>query len=414
MTKEPIFPPGARRFPTPFAPRPSRRIYPLFLPFSGCPRRCLFCAQDAQTGFAPGPVKERLAQAENDLEDMRRRDLARRGQGPEARASGRGARPSARRPPRSVPRQDAPPELAFYGGTFTALPDNAFDACLDLVRSLTKRGLISGARCSTRPDAALHGPGGENAPGGSSLPSTAGRKRLEAMRTAGFTLVEVGVQSFSDAALAACGRGYDGRAALAALALVREAGLAGGVQLMPGLPGQSQDDAARDIALCREAAPCCVRLYPCLVLKNTGLEDLWRRGGYSPLTLEAALRFLADACLSLEGDGVPVIRMGLAPQAGLGDAVLAGPHLPDLGGAARALALHIHLRQRLAEWRHALPEGGTFARPLLYAPLSLQGLFWGHGASLVGPYAALGLGPDRLRFEERPDFMLCGEDSGGE
>ncbi|MDR2605411.1 MAG: radical SAM protein, partial [Desulfovibrio sp.] len=179
-------------FPSPYpAAHGSRYIIPIFLPFSGCARRCIFCDQRLQSG-----QEERSAAAA--LEQAAGRIDAAAAQGQDAGAGMGGA-----------------PEIAFYGGTFTALADDEFRACLEFVRAHLDLGRISAARCSTRPDK-LDG------------------ARLAAMRAAGISLVELGVQSFQDRALECAGRGYGGAAALDACAAVKEAGFALGIQLMPG------------------------------------------------------------------------------------------------------------------------------------------------------------------------------------
>lgn len=45
-------------FAHPEPPRDRRRIRPVFLPFAGCPHRCLFCDQKAQTGIPAAPLEE--------------------------------------------------------------------------------------------------------------------------------------------------------------------------------------------------------------------------------------------------------------------------------------------------------------------------------------------------------------------
>ena len=172
-------------------------VFSVFIPFFGCPRRCVFCSQHDQTGQQASPLDEILARAANDLR-------ARRAQG---------------RPP---------VELAFYGGTFTALAPRDLDACLDMADSLLRDGCITRFRCSTRPDrldAAL----------------------LARLRRHGCRTVELGIQSFSDTALQASERHYSGRQAAEACRLVRDAGLALGVQLLPGMPGHQPEDFLADV-----------------------------------------------------------------------------------------------------------------------------------------------------------------------
>jgi histone acetyltransferase (RNA polymerase elongator complex component) len=352
--------PYRHRFSTPFPEPPQRgaRIWPVFLPFSGCPRRCLFCSQEAQTGTGQRGIAQALDQAERELSRLW--------------AAGR------RRPL----------ELAFYGGTFTALPQEDMDACLAFAARWRERGLAQGLRCSTRPDAVTP-------------------PLLEKLRRWGCHTVELGEQSFTDAALRAAHRGYTGQCAEDACRMVKEAGLGLGVQLLPGMPGHSDAAAREDIARCVAIGPAFTRLYPCLVLEGTGLAQLWRKGLYAPWELEPTVDFLAWACRELGAAGIAVIRMGLAEEPGLAEQVVAGPRHPDMGGMARGRALFAHIAEQLRLFRAAMPQGDLQSAPLLlYAPSRLQGQFWGHRAELVGAYAGLGLKKSAVQWWHMHFFMV--------
>ncbi len=338
------------RFNHPEPPRPAQAsrtsIVPVFLPFAGCPQRCLFCDQTAQTGQAPEP-----------LEGIFDRLNARLSQTADA------------------PTQ----ELAFYGGTFTALPAPWPQRFVSLAGRFLASGRLSRVRCSTRPDAV-------------------DPAQLAELKALGLSLVELGVQSFDDAALLASRRGYDGQTARRACATVREAGLGLGIQLMPGLPGHSPHAFQADIAQAASFAPELARLYPCLVLANTPLADAWRAGAYAPWALDATVDALGHALLTLWAAGVPAARIGLAEQEGLG--VLAGPRHPALGQLARSRALLLHVRQRLDE----LPQTVRAQARLLLLPRRLQGEALGQNNALARDYAALGLA---VRFREQAGLALC-------
>ena len=214
--------------------------------------------------------------------------------------------------------------------------------------------------------------------------------------------MELGVQSFSDPALALSQRGYTGEQARAGCLLVKESGLRLGIQLMPGMPGLDAEAARKDVELAAALDPACVRLYPCLVLAGSALADLWRAGEYTPWNLPECVDFLAWACLSFEKAGIPIARMGLAEEPGLREQVLAGPRHPALGNMVRALALHHSLRDRMREFRTAFPE----TQPYLFAPRRFQGEFWGHGKELVPAHAALGLTRRNVLWWERDYFAL--------
>jgi histone acetyltransferase (RNA polymerase elongator complex component) len=330
----------------PRQPKAARHnVLPVFLPFAGCPQRCIFCDQTAQTGQAPEALDALYDRLRTQLSDTA-----------------------------GAPAQ----ELAFYGGTFTALPAPWPQRFMALAGRFLATGRLSRVRCSTRPDAVDFG-------------------QLAELKALGLSLVELGVQSFDDAALLASRRGYDGQTARRACGTVREAGLGLGIQLMPGLPGHTALAFQNDVALTAAFAPELARLYPCLVLAGTPLAEVWRAGAYAPWTLDATVDALGQALLTLWGAGVPAARIGLAEQAGLD--VLAGPRHPALGQQARGRALLRHVRQRLG----ALPEPAQ----ILNLPHRLQGEALGQRNALAREYAALGL---RVRFWDEAGLALCAAD----
>ncbi|MFP5239261.1 MAG: elongator complex protein 3 [Acidobacteriota bacterium] len=328
--------------PAPSKARP--RILPVFLPLAGCPGRCLFCAQHAQTGMKETSLEKAHDFLERSLET---------------------ARP------------DAPLEVGFYGGTFTALPPAWMERFLATARQHRERGAVCGVRCSTRPD---------RAPAG----------LLRELAEQGLDRVELGVQTFCERALRLAERGHGAEASLSACRAVHEAGLGLSLHLLPGLPGHTPEDFRRDVEQAAALEPEAVRLHPCLVLAGTGLEQLWRAGGYEPWSLERTIAALAPAVLRLWRAGVAVTRIGLAHEPDLEAAVLAGPTHPALGMRVRATALHIFIAELL---------GGRLAERLL-APASASGGFWGHARELAEPYAVLGLERGRVHFEDRDEFQL--------
>lgn len=332
------------------APRMQRRknsLFPVFIPFAGCPHRCVFCSQNAQTGQKPRPLSEVLQQLDADLA--------------EARNAGRG-----------------PYELGFFGGTFTALPEPWPERFLAAAARHREAGTVSGVRCSTRPDAAS--------------PETLAR-----LRKLGLDTVELGIQSFDGDALCKSGRGYDGEIARNACENVRRSGLRLGIQLMPGLPGDRPGVFRNDVDLALRLVPDCVRLYPCVVMEDTPLADTWRNGEYHPWPLARAVDELADALNRFRGAGIPVIRMGLAPETEMNASLLDGPWHPAFGQSVKALALYRHLKPHLE----------TLTAPItLVVPRRLQGELLGHANELLPKYEALGLPQHAIRFEERDDFLL--------
>lgn len=339
-----------------FHPEPLRentRIHPIFLPFQGCPTRCIFCSQVTQTGTTPRPIPQVL----KDLDLTLAAALA-KGEGPR--------------------------ELAFYGGTFTAMPLEQQLACLNLASRYKRLGFASVIRCSTRPDCI-------------SVPL------LTTLKAAGLDMVELGVQSFDSGVLAASKRGHDGGIAREACRMVSASGLRFGIQLMPGLPamenGMSTEQFLSDMKATVELGPETLRLYPCLVMEGTELAVLWRQGSYNPWSLEQTIPALAEALLMAWGKGIRVIRLGVAPERGLAETILAGPGHPALGAMARALALCKYIGQ----WH---VRAGAEPVRRLRVPRRFQGEFWGHKNALIPDYASMGISRESVCWWDEPFFAM--------
>jgi len=260
------------------------RLYPFFIPHAGCPHRCLFCSQQ-QPGGGDEPLSPAVVSGA--LEQM----LPRCGDG----------------------------EVAFYGGTFTLLPIAQQQAWLEAVAPFVRSGRVAGIRVSTRPDAL--------APG-----------LAEWLAGLGVTTVELGCQSFAADVLHLAGRGHDEREAATAVCRLRRAGLAVGLQLMPGLPGGDRAEAMASLATALALAPDFLRIYPTVVLRDTGLAQLYLDGRYCPIPLEEAVDWCAEMLWHCRRAGVPVIRLGLqaTPELDGGEALLAGPYHPAFGQLVRS------------------------------------------------------------------------------
>ena len=324
-------------------------LKPVFLPFSGCSRRCFFCAQHLQSGCAPKP----LSQVYSELEEWL------------IEAGRNGHRPV---------------ELGFYGGTFTALPQYWLNKFLNLAAWFKKQGLVQKVRASTRPDAALEAD-------------------LSDLAARGLDLLELGVQSFSSEVLDRLGRGYQGRQAEQACRMVKAAGLGLAMHLMPGSPGMTEEIFEQDIEKAVEQRPDFMRLHPCLVLAGTELEREFLAGRFLPWELSGTARALSSALIRLWENRIRVIRVGLTAEDALLEAIVAGPWHPCLGLMARSLALYRIIKAQAAE----LPG----QRPLrLRYPRRFGGEIWGHRRALVGLYESVNLSPDNAGPWDEEEFSL--------
>jgi len=274
-------------------------VIPLFLPHRGCPHQCLFCNQHAIAGQGEGTDVDVPAEIDRWL----------------ARSPGR----------RQV-------EAAFYGGSFTCLEDEEQIRLLAAVRPYLEDGRVGAMRLSTRPDC---------------VSADICRTLVEM----GVKTVELGVQSLEDAVLAAARRGHTAEDSRRAMRILRAAGLQVGVQLLPGLPGETTTSFLRGVREIAAFGPELVRIYPTVVVADSGLARLYRQEDYRPLTLNRAIGLTRRAREIFADAGVPVVRMGLQPSDTLEAEVVAGPYHPAFGELVVSRQWFRRLRQRLSRCR---------------------------------------------------------------
>ena len=271
---------------------------PIFIPHLGCPHACVFCDQKSISGCrAPTPdeVRVRIEEALATLH-------------------GRKA------------------ELAFFGGSFTAIGREKMVSYLKPVQPYLKSGALCGIRLSTRPDCV-------------------GEKVLDLLEEYGVTSIELGAQSTNDEVLSACGRGHTAEDFFDACRRIRSRkcfSLSG--QMMLGLPCsdlQKEIRTAKDICLCGADG---ARIYPTVVLRGTRLEALYKAGAYTPLTLEEGVARGALIKEIFEENGVHVLRMGLCAEESCEDAAVAGCYHPAYGEMVESRIFYKELEKACAAY----------------------------------------------------------------
>lgn len=269
----------------------------VFIPHLGCPHCCSFCNQRTISGAQDAPTPGEAAQLCE-----------------KAVAAG------------SLPPET---ELAFFGGSFTAIPMEEMCAYLAAVQPYVGPGKLRGIRLSTRPDAI-------------------NRPILALLRHFGVTAVELGAQSLDDRVLALNGRGHSAQQLRQAVSLLREQPFELGLQWMPGLYGDTKESIQATAEGILELRPDSVRVYPTLVLEGTELARLYRAGRYKPLELEEAVELCAGLLEAYEARGIQVLRLGLHPSPQLEEQLLAGPYHPAFGQLCRSRLALRRLQKFLA------------------------------------------------------------------
>lgn len=274
-------------------------IIPIFVPHLGCPNDCVFCNQRRISGHMSPADAETV---KNAIEN------------------------AAALTPSGTKRQ-----LAFYGGSFTAIPDGQQLELFEAARPYLEDGTISSIRLSTRPDA-IDG------------------AVLARLKRYGVTTVELGAQSMCDEVLELSGRGHTASDVENASRLIKASGFELILQMMTGLPGDTDErsiETARRIIALR---PDGVRIYPTVIVRDTALYDLWKAGRYAEHTVENAVRVCAKLTAMFDEANIPIIRMGLNPTEDLsgGDAV-GGAYHPALGELVRSRMMLDKARELLKD-----------------------------------------------------------------
>ncbi len=265
-------------------------IVPVFVPHLGCPNDCVFCNQRRISGAQQAATALTVKQA---MENAA-----------------------------ALPLNGAKRQLAFYGGSFTAIPAETQRELLEAAKEYMDKGELHSIRLSTRPDAI----------------DQAVLRRLKEYRV---ETIELGAQSMDDKVLLLTGRGHTAGDVANASRLIKQAGFKLVLQMMTGLPGDTKeksiDTARKIIAL----SPDAVRIYPTVIVRDTALFDLWQAGLYREHSVEDAVDVCSRLLPMFEAAGIPVIRLGLNPTEELsGGAAAGGAYHPALGELVKSRIMY--------------------------------------------------------------------------
>ncbi len=259
-------------------------MIPFFIPHVGCPHVCTFCNQSRITEtvgighltpeYIASTIKDYVGDSKNDKFW----------------------------------------EVCFYGGSFSAIDQKLQKQLLKPAYEALQSGLIDSIRCSTRPDAVSDG-------------------QLELLCSLGMKTIELGVQSMDDTVLSLAKRGHTSDDVKLAVKQLRKFGFTVGLQLLPGLLGDTWETIIQTAVEITALQPDFVRIYPVLVIDHTELAEQYKSGIYEPLSLELALQYCAFLKTWFESHHITVIRTGLQSTEELdtGTSLLAGPYEPAMG-----------------------------------------------------------------------------------
>ena len=259
-------------------------IIPIFVPHLGCPNDCIFCNQKSISGQKKNMTKE---EAKKIIDEHLK----------------------------SIENEDAQIEIAFFGGSFTAIEPEKQEELLQVAYEYIKNGKVDSVRISTRPDCI-------------------DKSILKRLKKYKVKTIELGVQSANDYILKTSNRGHTFEDVKRASKMIRWNGFKLGHQMMVGLPESTKIDEINTAKALIKLKPKMVRIYPVLVVKNTKLEEEYKKENYEPLPLVQAVEICKELVRMFADKNIDVIRIGLQNTDEITDPsnetseVVAGPYHP--------------------------------------------------------------------------------------
>ena len=275
----------------------------LFVPDEGCPHRCSFCNQKTISGKTK---RLEITDIDSAVETALKSADCNKG------------------------------EIAFFGGSFTAIDKDYMISLLGRAKMYIDKGLFAGIRISTRPDCI-------------------NEEILDILKSYGVTSIELGCQSMSDEVLILNNRGHSAEDVVKSAKLIKEYGFEFGVQMMTGLYGDSDETAIETAKILISLRPDTARIYPTVVLENTELARLYKTGQYKPQTVEEAAELCSELLLMFHEACIKVIRVGLHSGGNVEDGFVAGAYHPAFREICES---RIYLKKVLSEIkRQGISEG---------------------------------------------------------
>ncbi len=200
-------------------------------------------------------------------------------------------------------------QIAFFGGSFTAINREVMIGYLDCVQEFIGSDGFGGIRISTRPDAIND-------------------EILCILKEKSVTSIELGAQSMDDYVLRKNLRGHTALQTEQACRKILEYDIELGMQIMVGLPGQSKQSIINTSRKIVDIHPATVRIYPIVVFKGTLIERWYNSGQYTPLTLDEGVDLCSKLLEFFNDNNIKVIRLGLHAQKTMEEDIVTGLYHP--------------------------------------------------------------------------------------
>lgn len=128
-------------------------------------------------------------------------------------------------------------------------------------------------------------------------PDHCSEKEINQLLKLGCTKVELGVQSTYDKPLEIIKRGHSVQDTIDSTRRLKDAGFKINYHMMPGLPGISYKEdleGLKKLFTNPDFKPDMLKIYPCMVMKGTGLYDMYKNNKFKPLTTHQAAELITE------------------------------------------------------------------------------------------------------------------------
>jgi len=287
-------------------------IIPIFVPHLGCPHTCVFCNQTKISGQTKQVTKE-------DVKNTIEYYLS-----------------SFKEPNKNI-------EVAFFGGSFTAIDIEIQKELLEAAYEYIKDGKVDSIRISTRPDCI-------------------DKDILKMLKKYKVKTIELGVQSTNNYILKIAERGHTFEDVKKASKLIRRYGFILGHQMMIGLPESTKLDEINTAKDLIKLKPKIVRIYPVLVIKKTQLEENLKSGEYTPLSVVQAVERCKEVATLFNQKQIRIIRIGLQNTDEItspedeNSQVVAGPYHPAFRQLVEAAMWYDVIVERIKKFNTKVKE----------------------------------------------------------
>ena len=186
-------------------------------------------------------------------------------------------------------------ELVIVGGTFPFMPQdyqrNFMKECFEALNGVESSSLKEAQKLNETSDIRCVGLTVET------KPDYCKEVHVDLMLELGMTRVEIGVQSLSEKVYKNINRGHTIDDVYQSFQIAKDAGYKIVAHMMPGLPGSNPQKDLEDFKKLFEDSrlkPDMLKIYPTLLLKDTGLAKLYEKGIYKPYPDEVFIDLLLE------------------------------------------------------------------------------------------------------------------------